>query len=64
MISVIKLKAQVDNRDLPVLTNDGDITNYYVGQYKINYQNQGILLLHNKWKQFELLLKMVLIKDG
>lgn len=34
MISVIKLKAQVDNRDLPVLTNDGDVVNYYVGLWK------------------------------
>lgn len=33
MISVIKLKSLVDNKDLPVLTDDGKITNYYVGCY-------------------------------
>lgn len=59
MISVIKLKAQVDNRDLPVLTNDGDITNYYVGQYKNKLLELGYTLTTRQMEAVE-----AFIEDG
>lgn len=33
MITVTRLKAQVDNTNLPILLEDGTITNYYSGKY-------------------------------
>lgn len=41
MISVVKLKAVVDNKDLPVLTKDGEIVSYYVGAYKNKLMEVG-----------------------
>lgn len=41
MISVVKLKAVVDNKDLPVLTRDGEIVSYYAGAYKNKLMEVG-----------------------
>lgn len=34
MTSVIKMKASVDNTNLPILNEDGTISNYYIGRFK------------------------------
>ncbi len=44
MINVIKLRSLVDNKNLPVLTKDGEVSNYYVGAYKNKLSEIGFYL--------------------
>ena len=41
MATVTRLKAVVNNKNLPILTPDGELTNYYVGMYLNKIEETG-----------------------
>lgn len=44
MATVTKLKAAVNNKNLPILTSEGELTNYYVGMYLDKIEETGYSL--------------------
>lgn len=44
MASVTKMKAEVTNRNLPILTPDGEVTNYYYGNFYNKIEGLGYAL--------------------